>query len=454
MVQIIENTGGFGTRLGAALGKGLGEAIPRYVERQQLSKGLQSLGNVSMDRPLDAIAQMMNIPGMTLEKAQVLFPFLQQQMQRQEAMQRGGAQGSQATQGQPMQGKSQAALQPNQAGQSQQASAVPTIQGLEAQPTAGEPLPQQGLLTPEDTQILQQTFQPPSYNDKLAQASQLMQQFPGSFPTMEAAMAEVDRGVAANQAQFQAAQGAAQNKSALQASGEAEFKKQLGEKIQADINGLGYGQVWGDLQGDLQAQMFNDIRNGADVKTAAAKYAKIGKEMAETITKLNEFGSWGAGKTPTEAQNYIKNAQAKFDKLGKRKEFAEILQKTQGIPAAYAHHLAYPLQENKGQMELLKGLKDAGLTSVSRGRSIKPQEYERIADDFMKNLQRKDSALSFALALREKGYDESKFLDILREKYKDDLSSRQYDDIAGVRKINPNLNANWLFAFSKIPLGG
>lgn len=408
-----------------------------------------------MDKPLDAISQMMGIPGMTLEKAQVLFPFLQQQMQRQEAAKRGGgAQGSVPVQNQGMQGQSKAALQSPQSPLGQQGSTVANIQGLEQQPTEGEALPQQGLLTPEDTQILQQTFQPPSYQEKLNRASQLMQQFPGSFPTMDSSMAEVEKMVKSDEAEFNATQGAAQNKSNLQTSAEAEFKKQLGEKLQADINGMGYGQVWGDLQGDLQAQMFNDIRNGADVKTTAAKYAKIGKEMGETITKLNEFGSWGAGKTPTEARDYIKNAQAKFSKLGKRKEFAQILQSTQGIPAAYAQYLAYPIQDNKGHMDLLKGLKDAGLTSVSRGREIKPQEYERIADEFMKNLKKTDSALSFALALREKGYDERKFLDVLKQKYKDDLSSRQNDDISGVGKINPNLNANWLFAFSKIPLGG
>lgn len=446
MVQVIENTGGFGTRFGAALGKGLGEAIPKVTERHALSQGLKNLGNVSMDKPLDAISQMMSIPGMTLEKAQVLFPFLQQQMQRQEAARRGGGQGGAQS------GQSQAALQPGQAqigGQAQggaQGNAIPTIQGLEQQPGAGEALPQQGLLSPEDTQILQQTFQPLSYNEKLNMANQLMQQYPSSFPTLDSSMAEVDKGEANRQSQFTSKQGAAQNKSTMQDKAESEFNKQLSKKTQANLEA---NPVWGDLQGDLMANMFKDIRNGATVKDAAAKYGKIANEIAETISTLNARGGeslWKA--SPANNRETFTELGKTFSKLSKQKEYAQLLSSTQNIPIAYAHPFAYPLDNNKELASYVRGIKNIGTDLKFQ---LGNKGYEEVAKNIMDKLGKNDSPLTVLLALQNKGLDGKRMMDILKSNYEDQFTVAQWKDLTQSQNLQPNLSANWLNSFSGMP---
>jgi len=448
MVQVIENTGGFGTRFGAALGKGLGEAIPKYVERQQLSKGLQSLNNVSMDKPLDAVSQMMNIPGMTLEKAQVLFPFLQQQMLRQEAMRRGGAQG------QGGQGQSQSALQPNdiynQATQGLQGNApqgqIPNIANMPQLSREGEPLPPQGLISPEEQELTTKEFSPLAYQDKLKMASQLISQYPARFPTEQSAMEEIDRMESNREALFNKPKQEALNKKNLQTEAENEFNKQVSEKTQED---LGANPVWGDLMGDLRAKMLQEVRNGETVKDAAGKYGKIANEIAQTVTKLEERGGQSLWKaSPADNRDLFKELGKKFDKLNKPKEYAQILAGTQNIPLPYAHPFAYPLDKNKDLAEYIKGVK--GVDAYMK-HHVGDKGYLEIADNIMKKLKPTDSPLTAVLALKNKGLDASRMLNILKTQYEDKFTKEQWDALSGVTQIEPNLSSNWLYSFSGMP---
>ena len=67
-------------RVGAGIGKGLGEAIPKEVDRYRLSQGLQNLAKNGQNlNPLEAFAQASAIPGITPQMIQALPDLIRQQ---------------------------------------------------------------------------------------------------------------------------------------------------------------------------------------------------------------------------------------------------------------------------------------------------------------------------------------------------------------------------------------
>jgi hypothetical protein len=446
MVQVIDTGGNLGTRLGRAAGTGIAQALPKEVERMRLSQGLKNLGNLDMSNPMDAVSQLLSIPGMTSDKAQIIFPFLQQQMQRKEAAQRGQA--GQAT------GQSQAALQPNdlysQATQGMQSEPqqgqIPNIQNLPQMPTEGEPLPPQGLISPEEQQMSLQEFSPLGHQEKLGLASQLMTNYPSRFPNEQSAMDEIERMEANRREIFEKPRKEIQNKAKLQEAAELEFNKQVAEKTQA---GLNENPVWGDLMGDLRGKMLQEVRNGATVKDSAAKYGKIANEVAQALTKLEERGGESLWKARPEAnRDLFKDLGSKFQKLGKEKEYAQMLSATQNIPLAYAHPFAYPLKNNKDLESYINGVKNIGTNLKFQ---LGDKGYLDLAEDIMSKLKGGDSPLTAVLALKNKGIDDGRLLEILKSQYKDKFTTAQWEALSGVTRLEPNLSSTWLYSFSGMP---
>jgi len=438
MVQIIQNTGSRGSRIGGQVGQALSQQLPKEAERYRLSQGLQNLGqSVNPAKPLDAISQLLSLPGMTPEKAQMIFPFLQQQMARNEATQRAG-QGMGQPQGQPN------AINQEMPQQPQQVQGIGQPQG---QPQTLNEVPEQrGIVTPEATQQALEPFRPISPQEELARADQLMQQYPASFPTRESAINEVRRQESGRQAQKEAAQQQYKLQKGIQDEAEKEFNNQVTEKLQTSLADS-YGSVWGDLQGDLKAKMFRDIRNGSDVKTAANKYGKEALEMAKTMQKLKTLGAqYYTDADATENQKAFSQIRQKFSDINRLKEYSQILQKTQNIPAAYASSFAFPLNQNRQNKQIIDKIQSPFTTT--RQRPFSDSQYEELASNLMKNWGENDSPLTYGLALRNKNLDETKFYDVLRENYRDKLNGRQIDELEDAGRIIPNFSALWLGAFT------
>ncbi len=75
MVQVVEQTPSIFGRIGKGFGQGLGEQIPKEVDRYRLSKGLEALGkNAGNLSPLEQYTQLASIPG-ALEHPELIRSF-------------------------------------------------------------------------------------------------------------------------------------------------------------------------------------------------------------------------------------------------------------------------------------------------------------------------------------------------------------------------------------------
>ena len=87
MVQIIEQSDIFG-KIGKALGGGLGEQIPKEVERSRLAQGLQKIRENAKNgtNPFDAAVQLFTLPGLKPEQAASLMPLFQAELTRAQGL--------------------------------------------------------------------------------------------------------------------------------------------------------------------------------------------------------------------------------------------------------------------------------------------------------------------------------------------------------------------------------
>ena len=82
-IQVLPTGGSIAGRIGAGIGRGLSESLPKEVERWRLSQGLQNLKNNPGQSQFDNLINLYSTPGVTPEMAQQLAPLLNQAAQKQ-----------------------------------------------------------------------------------------------------------------------------------------------------------------------------------------------------------------------------------------------------------------------------------------------------------------------------------------------------------------------------------
>lgn len=443
MIQVID-TDTISGRIGRGFAQGLSEQVPKEIERYRLSSGLKELGQSAEGKePYQLFSDLLSIPGMTSEKAQMLYPYLQQQLARRED-QRRVQQGVNVPQGtqQPTIAAQKSIQDSGQISQEGGKPVLPVGKGS-------------SIVSPESTIAAQQVWNEPSYDERLQEAVQLSNENRAKYPTPQDAMTEVNERVRIKKANFDARKAGFTDQKNLQDTADTEFNKYISEKLQKSLT-ESYDTVWGDLQSDLRNSMYEDIKAGVSYSDAAKKYGDQAKEIAKTMTNLLEKGSVTRYFDPKQAKTTKEAIEStfrnEFKKIGKLEEYSHILESTMGLSPAFAAENAFPVKDNKKNSEILSKVKSSrpqGLGVITNAiyTPKSGKELVQITDDLMNNFGKDDSILSYGLELKRKGFDENEFYSLVRNKYNDYLNPRQLHELETASTIHPSMGDSWLYSF-------
>lgn len=414
MVQVIEDPlrGNVFGRLGASIGKGLSEQLPKEIERGRLAHGLKEFeqGSAGLN-PIQQYARLAAIPGMTPEHLYNLSPLLKQVSQRQ-AQPVKVPEGRQGQGGMPSNAAGQA--QPARSGMQPNAEARP--QSNDNYLTAENPytprqFPQAGIITPEALNAEATPVIRPTPDEIWNRGIELSRQDPFNFPTPEAGANFIDKQVNTEIAN----QEAERNKASLQRNQQqeidSEFNSAMSAKLHKPIGGLeNYGDVLGDMQVTLRNAAYESVKDGKMTpKQAGQYYSNKGLELAKSTNKLRELSGLTKFQRSTKGiVSSVKSIQKMYDELGLRREFTDMVRDNLDLTQAGASYLVNPASDNKGIQRELNSIKYSpfDLFSESPSGSKEDETYKNIAGHLKPN----DSLLSIGYALQEKGFDPDKWL--------------------------------------------
>ena len=423
--QIIENPGSVFGRLGAGLGKGLAEQLPKEVERSRLSSGLDKFKKESLSKsPLEQAVDLYKIPGFTAEMGYTLAPLLQQQRSREGTVKYG-------------KGAEPGAQQPGQAPNDMQRGA----QGVQPQ-TQGAKAPQ-SITNLETEAATRQPNYPPTTPEINALAAELVQSQPDLFPNREAAVAEASNLLNDEYNRKKALKEQSAINDADKTWIDNEIAKQAGE-----VNAGKYAQ---EEYQKLRDEAYQEVGQGKKTKLEAAREAKDKiLELDKTITSLKNIDAKWFPK-PEAAKKALENIREKFK--GKEELLSNLLTSEWGLSPHYAKILSNPIKENKeinNQLSKLKTEHLGGAEYIKNADKGYPRET-KIANDIASHLKPNDSLLAIALELHNKGYNEIGFIDEinrLRKAGKISLSEPQINELKKTPQVRPSMNDYYYFTMS------
>ncbi len=462
MVQVIDDPlrGNVFGRLGASLGKGLSEQLPKEIERSRLASGLKDFEAGSQGlNPIQQYARLAAIPGMTPEHLYNLSPLLKQVSQRQAAPIQVPA-GRQAqveipanSPGQPQTsrtGMQSNANIPQQSNISERAQVNEDY--LKAQdPNTPRQFPQAGIVTQEALNAEATPIIRPTPEEIWNRGIQLSQQDPFNFPTPEAGANFVDKQVNTEIAN----QEAMRNKASLQRNQQqeidSEFNAAMGAKLHKPIGGLeNYGDVLGDMQVGLRNAAYEAVKDGKMTpKQAGQYYSNKGLELAKATNKLRELSGLTKFQRSTGGiVSSIKSIQKMYDELGLRREFTDMVRDNLDLTQAGASYLVNPASNNKSiqkELDNFKKYSSFDLFGESPNRFQEDEAYKKIASHLNPN----DSLLSIGYALQEKGFDPDKWLSYIANDPDVPLTQVQRNEMNNSFPKLRSLGDIWLYDIGK-----
>ncbi len=397
-IQVLEKPGDLSGRIGRGIGKGLSEQLPKEVQRQRLAYGLKSLQDSQNQgqplTPIDQISRLMQ-SGADLSDVQHLVPYLQQQGARTEAARK-------------------------QQGQKQPQENVTQNQQAQQVNQNANNVPSQALETGHNPNRIINTRE--SIREK---GSQLTQQNPYQFPTLDAGIAEAEK--------------LALNQENNITDANKEFDNILGTLTQK--GGQSYSDVLGIQKEAFRKKAEDAVINGEmSAKEAARKYGNEALNFAKSRSNLRTI-SPRAVFTNSQKDNRknIDEVRKEYEKYGLADEFRNELIGDIHYSPGYATYLAYPPSS-----EVKKELSSTqNLSKIVHGFNKRESEA-KLVDRISKNMTEKDNPLGIAWALNKKGYDPNIILDEFEKRYKDGklrLNANQARDLTQKRsKMVPSFN--------------
>ncbi len=466
MVQELTTKPNMFGRLGMGLARGLSETVPKEVERQRLSSGLQQFeqdsGNLS---PMQQLARLSAIPGITPQMIQS-FGELGKQQGMRNSLRGGSGQGSELMPGAPgkegmqdprvMAAMQQMGMggQENQGQMPQQQRSIPSgfndrTEQAKAQHGATEnPLGEKYL-----------PAEPLNQDQRNALELRLSDKFP------DASYEEVRRMADAEEVRRQENPKAWQEKNDYITKRENDAEKILENQLETALQKEGkdlYRDISGDTLLDLKKAMNNDLATDPSItpKQAAEKWRLKARDFVESKNKLKVAANRDLidALSPNDKKETLKDlmtAQNRFADLGKQKEFAKLLS-TKNRPPEYSIDedgnrvmtdtgaTGFNLSEGKAALiayprsEKLKGLLYAFNVDNVPINEL-PSYSAKLASDFLKNKTGNDSVLAFAQSAKDKSgfFDEAAFFDYLRENENKLNPDQQLELQSGVKALKP-----------------
>ncbi len=416
MVQIINDpySGNVLGRLGAGIGQGLSEQLPKEVERGRLSSGLKKLNQENIQDPFEFFTKAITIPGITPQMVQSLAELSKQRLK-----------------GQALKGFGQGAETPK---------AFPRGLAGEAgrKTEAGTP----SITTPEGVEATVKPFIPRSTQEKLAAAAEKYEENPALFGN------DPDKAIAfENQIdQDEGARNAAQQQ---QRAGETDVQNTIRSKLKeenANLGNLVPDTVYSKMEDEAIKSVLPISQGGKGLteQAAAKEYAAKLKRISEDYSSISSFGKYPMFSTGRkELQRKLKNLQDRMIDRGEQKEFSEKLISDAHLSPFVALRIAYPVSADSKvveELDVLPDLKAKGPIKSGRKRVSFEEQIPKIAQSMGKD----SSPISVAEELESRGYDSNKFLNYLNEN-KDNLLTPWQADQLKYSNERPTLNDIYLF---------
>lgn len=423
MVQIINQEPSLAGRIGKGFGKGLAEQVPHEINRYRLSQGLQNLSreDFSQKSPLEQLAAIYNVPGMTPELAAQA----QQQIQNRQFF------GNQPT---GVQAERRQVAAPQNLAQTEAKvlkedveNEVPSLSEKSA--NYGIPLQATEIEQKARDEYLQNPQRFRSYQEYIDYAQKQDDKRVEKERAFEARQLEADK----------------------------LFDTALQEVLQKQ-------NTFKDLPGDTQRMLKNRVKGLVDAgKSPAQASQEVLKDVLPLVRARNDVAeSTGIFTTlrmdPKQVRSRLENARDIYKKTNSLRIFRDDLI-AQGMDDAYANYLAYPVKEHKEINNMISSLpkvKPAYFTSPTAeegkmGKQKKTKSEADLAKEIAPLLDSRDSILSIALALKGRGYDGTEFinqLDALEKSKQIELNDRQKDELSKDRRLKPNLSDIHIFSKS------
>lgn len=391
MVFQAPEEGTLASQLGSALGKGVSTTLPEAMKQGALSQGLRSLQQKGAAlKPLERMAQMYSIPGMTPDIAKQAEQYsrdearLQARQRRKEAI------------------PPSVGLKETISPEGEDIAITEKIPGAEEKETAF--IPRGEILRGKEKQLKRPT--PKLYNER---ADDLYAE--GGFQTWKEARdwakSEVDQ-------EFEQEQGL-----------KGDTRKIIEERVRRTLQNQGLddtSEIWGELTQSLLDQANHLVLSeGLSPEAASDRIESLTLDLGKKMNKLGRITSSNElFKLPQTKLKDIKPLRKDFKDVGAEQQFDEAAIAQLGIdPRRYASILN-PVKNAKIKKEIGTGL----------GR-ISDKRLDKIAKD----IRPEDSIWSIMYDLGTTGTAAERFKDILQDKYYDRLTKSQKQQVD--RAISP-----------------
>lgn len=416
MAQTIKQGNLFG-RIGSGVGKGLAEQLPKEIERNRLSAGLEKLGQQKDLTPFQQYSGLLTLPGMTPQGLQTAGDLLKQQAYLN-----------------ALKNQYEGDKNPNVN------KYTPDQQDFN-QPTAGE-IP--SLATPDSTEESYKTYIPPTEQQERNEAFQNFKQNPARYNNDFNEALKERKAITARNQEIQQAY---QDQEKIAVDKEEKLKGALDKEAQRlGIIPIGENRNFDPkLYQMFEEKILNSIlskKEGGEGLTQEQAIKKHSNELLtayENYKDLDTLSTW----SPREFNRRTNAIQKNFKTLGQpaQKIMKDTLITKYKVSPLYAAHKAYPIDEK--QMPTLNKLKP--FVGSARATALAPKMTNAMYAQLKKEMGKNNSPLSVAYELRQKDRDPRGFLDYL-DKNRDDLEVWQSNEIQ--KNVNLlDLNDMWLRAW-------
>lgn len=404
MVQIIDDkfSGNVLGRLGAGIGQGLSEQVPKEVERYRLSSGLKKLNQENIKDPLEYYTRALGIPGITPQMVESLGRLAQQRLQNQSLL-------NQYPQG-------------SLPGENQPGGNISTREGT-LPPSIG---------TPKGTQATISPYISPEPEQLEAEATRLFRENPGRFKNdwqnaYDLVTSREDRKRQKNLDEQ------------AQRTGQASVENTLKTKLQNQAKRYGAETVPGNELEAIENLAVKSVlpksQGGEELpeEQAAKKYSKMLDAIGRDYSSLNSKKGLTKYTRSSDIVKELEPMRKRFEERGMLENFADTIQSKLTLSPKRAYAIAYPLDEKSPLfqgLEKLPKLNPAEFSTKAIRRVQSEKFIPQIADDLGNA-----SPLAVADYLQKKGYDADSFLDYLIDNEPlFDFSEQQQRELSKSRK--------------------
>ena len=426
-MQILPAGGTFASNLGANIGRGLSEQVPKEVERYRLSRGLQDLANQSGNLdPVQTLARVASIPGITPQMIQSFGELSRLQQQK-------GAFGRLSG------GGDQRGLISQQAGLNQQGQEPGSFQeriasALNPQQAESTTRPSQARSEP-GSQATDQIVNEPELNERALTRSkwdkekrnQRINEYinDGFLPDQAKELAKDDEDRDLSEPGFLQQRQAELQGKREQARGE--FSRQLGIKLEKEVDNEGkptdvYRDITGENLANIQKEMERDLRLNPNLTFAQAadKWSTKALEFAKTKIQLKTLLKTTGNEAFIKGNEDFKKLQSFsdiFKDANNSEEFYNLLQED-GLKLSPQGAASIAFKPSSTVEKIIKnyGIENKKIRESFKGID-REQNARKLATQVAENMTHQDSPLSIAwnLSKMDPSFDQKSFFDQLSQ---------------------------------------